>query len=390
MNFIQRLRRVGKRRKISGDTSSAESFQQVRSWLDICIKNHPKCHTDSQNGFLPTRLIDLGLLEAQTEPRLINSKGLSSEGLQYIVLSHGWGGQLMALATTTAATVQARSISIPLSTLPPIFVHAAEVVRKLNIRYLWIDALCIIQNSHEDWNREASLMSQVYNNSYCTIAALVSQSSSDGLYRSNKQSSDSVEFTCSSSTGKPHRILAVTRQDSWQTMYQNSTLNKLGWGLQERELSPRILHYGASQVIWECRTMKATEGWPTENMPEEHPKSSTRILDSIKGLDKHSIYNLWHQAVTDYTSRKLTREEDTLPALAGLARIVSKYIDGEYFAGLWASDLRRGLGWSSEMGIGWGPLSPLAIADILSTLLPHGHGHPCLDPRVSQRSIGTL
>jgi hypothetical protein len=69
-------------------------------------------------------------------------------------------------------------------------------------------------------------------------------------------------------------------------------------------------------------------------MPEEYPAPVPRILDSIDNLGEHNIFDLWHQAVTNYTSRKLTKASDMLPALAGLARVIRKYIDGEYIAGL--------------------------------------------------------
>jgi hypothetical protein len=70
---------------------------------------------------------------------------------------------------------------ISLQQLPTLYKEAVEVTRKLGLRYLWIDSLCIIQrqkmSKDSDWLREASMMGQVYSNSYCNIAAMDAEDS---------------------------------------------------------------------------------------------------------------------------------------------------------------------------------------------------------------------
>ena len=54
--------------------------------------------------------------------------------------------------------------------------------RNLGYRYLWIDSLCIVQDDQEDWDREATLMYNVYTNAECNLAAAASRDSSGGLF----------------------------------------------------------------------------------------------------------------------------------------------------------------------------------------------------------------
>lgn len=73
--------------------------------------------------------------------------------------------------------------SVLFSELPKTFRGAIEVADYLSVRYIWIDSLCIIQGSEEDWLHEAALMSDVYQNSFCNIAATASKESHGGLFR---------------------------------------------------------------------------------------------------------------------------------------------------------------------------------------------------------------
>jgi hypothetical protein len=69
--------------------------------------------------------------------------------------------------------------------LPKTFQDAIEINRHLKVRYLWIDALCIIQPTADDigdWEEEIPLKGKVYRNSTCTIAASGAQTSNGGCF----------------------------------------------------------------------------------------------------------------------------------------------------------------------------------------------------------------
>jgi hypothetical protein len=130
-------------------------------------------------------------------------------------------------------------------------------------------------------------------------------------------------------------------------MYESGPLRRRGWALEERELSPRLLHFTSKEVLWECRTLKASQGLPTKDVSDKLKLENRRFLDSIGELGDRNIHDVWFSTLLDYTSRQLTKEEDTFPALSGLAKIFSNYTKSEYVAGLWAGDLQRSLAWAS-------------------------------------------
>jgi hypothetical protein len=71
---------------------------------------------------------------------------------------------------------------INIHTMPKTFQDAVKVTRALGISYIWIDSLCIVQDSSEDWLKESQQMESVYSNSYCNIAATKSADSDGGLF----------------------------------------------------------------------------------------------------------------------------------------------------------------------------------------------------------------
>lgn len=114
---------------------------------------------------MPTRIIDVGPYDDSVEPRLYQSQG---EHGQWATLSHCWGKT--ATTKLTIATLEEHLEAIPLATMPQNFGDAIMVTRLLGIRYLWIDSLCIIQNSTEDWLQESAKMGDTYKDSLITIA----------------------------------------------------------------------------------------------------------------------------------------------------------------------------------------------------------------------------
>ncbi|PMD22407.1 hypothetical protein NA56DRAFT_570691, partial [Hyaloscypha hepaticicola] len=114
--------------------------------------------------------------------------------------------------------------------MPHTFRDAITVARKLGIRFLWIDALCIVQPSYGDnteWLEEGSRMGIIYENAICTIAA----------------------------TNPSIPITLPTSSLSFNECVTESALNRRGWVVQERALSKRVLHFTERGLFWECGTI---------------------------------------------------------------------------------------------------------------------------------------
>jgi Heterokaryon incompatibility protein (HET) len=151
------------------NTASEESFLWPQKQLDYCRSNHD-CETcisqaaESSSSELnfPTRLIDLSPFHDSSEDvRLVERASLVSK-LEYVTLTYCWGGRPGDDYETTENNQQRR---IAFSSLPKNFCHAIEVARRLNIRCLWIDALCMIQDSPVDWQTESAPMHLIYSQS---------------------------------------------------------------------------------------------------------------------------------------------------------------------------------------------------------------------------------
>ena len=140
-------------------------------WFDNCLRNHAKCSERfADSDQLPTRLIDVGPLDGTQEPRLVLSSELQGcLDLRYITLSHRWASSTVLKLEST--NIESLRRCIPLESLPQTFVDAIEVTRALSARYLWIDSLCILQDSLDDWQAEAAEMGRVYQNCFGNLAA---------------------------------------------------------------------------------------------------------------------------------------------------------------------------------------------------------------------------
>jgi hypothetical protein len=119
--------------------------------------------------------------------------------------------------------------------------------------------------------------------------------------------------------------------------------NTRGWTLQERILAPRKVIFCKQKTIWECREFRISEDdmRKRDSSIDEVDRSYRRFV----GHPGEDMYLLWYAIVQELTRRNLTRDEDKLPALSGLARELSVARRDRYVAGLWESDMIEGLLW---------------------------------------------
>jgi hypothetical protein len=142
-------------------------------------------HNDCKHGGLshevPTRLLDLGLLDGTNACTLrLHTCGPEDTGVAYVALSHCWGTS--DVFKLTSQTISELAAGIPLERLPKTFQDAIYICRKLGYRYLWIDSLCIFQDSTDDWLHEAKSMKMVYENCTWSVAALHGKDSDAGCF----------------------------------------------------------------------------------------------------------------------------------------------------------------------------------------------------------------
>lgn len=191
---------------LSHYTGSDSLLNLAGEWLSACHREH-SCHqgpscTEQEIPFRPTRLLDVGDSDGIQNPRL-DIKQSTSGRVQYLALSHCWGRNLNNFYKLTKETEEELLQGVRVEKLSRTFQDAVKVCRKLNQRYIWIDSLCIKQDSPEDWIQEAGQMHLVYANSYCTIAAVCARGDEEGFLRSRNPRRESILSISNISLGFP-------------------------------------------------------------------------------------------------------------------------------------------------------------------------------------------
>lgn len=218
---------------------------------------------------------------------------------------------------------------------------AIIITRKLIVRYLWVDALCILQGTDEDakldWQKESPGMREVYGNAFLTIVAASAGTVHEGIFSTRKPPDPphyrltySLEYT----PGRDGHVFVGFEEKIRDPIKE--PLYHRAWTLQERILSPRALIYTRDQVCWECGSSKWSESGDLTS-----PIGSTRLRSQPDSID-------WSVIVRDYSSRNLTYSMDKLPALSGLANEICERTGDEYLAGLWKNSLYDHLLWCHQ------------------------------------------
>jgi hypothetical protein len=352
-----------------------QMLETIRLWKSECEKSHPKCRIqlegkyDANHQRLPTRLIDVGLDDGPDPPRLVLTSALSTSETSYITLSHCWGTTPGTTSSTTIANLKDRLQNLP--ELPFTFQQAIALARYINIRYLWIDSICIVQDDPEDVRSEFSTMASVYGNATCNLLASSSKNSAEGCHNPSGlyplrpcilkwRLIEATSYSVKS-------VMVHPAMPAWQEVIGGSEggpLSQRGWVVQERHLAKRAIHFSPRRLVWQCSTVRAFRDYPDQDLVYENSRAADPqevfqewpvnvegivlgdyLKDPQNSVNLDNVYQCWFELVAEYTSMALTKEEDKLRALAGLARATSEIIKDVYLAGLWKKDLVRQLCW---------------------------------------------
>ncbi|KAK0732020.1 heterokaryon incompatibility protein-domain-containing protein [Lasiosphaeris hirsuta] len=339
-------------RPLHQHADSDEAFHQINKWVDDCVQNHSECASvplasGSLADEFPSRLIDVGVEESSTTCALVSRADARGD---YVALSYCWGPPGQQLCTLRS-NLTTHMTSINLQDMPLTLRHAVIATRKLGQRYLWIDALCIIQDDIDgaDWKREAPQMGLIYQNAHCTLAAAAASTSTGGLFYPRRDHHVTapvilrIPYSAAHQTSTRTRSWHLTPQTTkFQHMLQASVWNSRGWVLQERNLARRIALFGRSQTVFEClRHSVGEDGLTHDDHAEKRYGSAALRL----GHDW-----IWCGLVRDYTARALTYGDDRLFAIEGLAHNLAVRTGKRFCAGLCVGALPMHVMWFSAAG----------------------------------------
>ncbi|KAH8648071.1 heterokaryon incompatibility protein-domain-containing protein [Tricladium varicosporioides] len=343
----------------SRNPASDECFTTAINWLRHCQQNHPLCAGELQQHKLPTRVIDVGPADGSQSSRLYLTNKVAGE---WVTLSWCWGASQPV--KTTLATLQAHQVSLPLAQLPPIFNDAIAITRRLGYRYLWIDSLCIIQDSTEDWTAEAANMGNIYKYSAFTIVAEAvfddTQSILDGIRPSQWPVTIPYHRSKGSLKGK------IFLRPDFDFGRDITKWESRAWTMQEDALSPRSLKWSTQELVWSCRTAQYSEedidgrtfaqrSAQTGVAKFKEVCLSPKNLQITSGMIKYEkqlkldynnyVLGLWLDLLVRYLRRNITFHNDRLPAISGFAKEIARHTGYNYKAGLWEQNIHMELVW---------------------------------------------
>ncbi|KAI9643582.1 hypothetical protein NHQ30_008203 [Ciborinia camelliae] len=318
--------------------ASKRNIDFMKHCIDECVKYHYACRDKLSNTqFIPTRLLDIGNVETLfvrlVERCQIPLVGSSSPQLQYATLSYCWGESL-TLKTTEETKDEYEKIGILMHDMPATFQDAIYITRKLGIRYLWIDALCIIQHNTADWEAESVRMCDIFANSQITISAAANSSSSESFLQRPFDKPLDIHFRSllNPDVSGEYSIPLQPRSTSRaMNDVRHSKLYSRAWVWQEEIMSTRQLVFGEKMFQFRCNQGISLENGLFEDSPG--------VI-----LKKSSNYDwFWRNALRIYSSRELSYPRDRLGAMAGVAKFIDNNLKAagkstDYLVGLWLND----------------------------------------------------
>ncbi|KAI8712842.1 HET domain-containing protein [Fusarium sp. LHS14.1] len=323
---------------------------EILPWIQECQSQHSNCAT-SEAIIVPTRLIDVGA-DGDKMVKLVKTdqKDLS---IEFLTLSYCWGkGTGNGKARTTWGNLQSRLNGMLIKDLPATIQDAITITRLMGIKYLWVDAMCIVQpngpNDQGDWATEAGRMGDYYAGSLCCIAASCANASTEGFLRPRAFGRYELQtalfpFTEENKQGCLWTEFRPTLENGPFSERKKHPLMVRGWCLQERVLSRRVLHWTWAGLFKECRsTRPVIEG---QRLLERRDSSDKPHLLSQSKSD--ALCKGWCEMVHDYSKMRLSYATDRMAAIWGVASLLSRKHQDDYFYGVFRSSLAQCLLWSS-------------------------------------------
>lgn len=354
---------------IAKHSDSPQCFAQIHDWMAVCDASHDDCKAPSAR--LPTRVVDINPTPDGLRPILVTTNGVSG---RYVALSYSWGAGLpLRLTRSSLASFMS---GIPWADIPKTLQDAMTITHKLGLRYLWVDSLTIIQDDEDDWHTEAAKMAIVYGNAHVTIAATHSQDLDAGIFAPRDVPTRYYrvwplpeQLTTKPSPVEELRDGEIYVRNGTRRSLDSHPLQKRGWALQEHILSRRVIQYTSDELVWHCRTARATEAHPTLKTSPRRGLQRMYFLDpavlpprsEIDMATHNDLWEYWSLVVQNYSTRKLTRESDKLVALSGVADALSASGMGPHHAGVFESDPLVGLAWYSPHTFPDGPWAPTHV-----------------------------
>ena len=351
------------------------SILELKQWLNNCDHNHGSV-CNSYRGSGPRYAAEIPMIVIDVVDECLVE---ATSAVKYFTLSYVWGSAEMSktLRVNYAARLQKGGLG---SSFPATIVDAIALVRSLGERFLWVDALCIVQDDNMRKQNDIKQMDIIYGKAFATIVAVDGASASAGLPGVNSTGrppqqvesvtisgrSKDLEFDSDNKDQETVHIVATPRP--LHLALEVSALDTRGWILQEQLLSRRCLYFTSRyayllcgrEAINECGTSEPVHFKPEEK-ERERPKGADSLIPSFISnplfnlqeliefdfeVRQYKAFAAYIKLVEMYTLRKLSYESDILDAFSGLFAVLNEYFESDIISGLPASVLDLVLLWA--------------------------------------------
>ncbi|EWY92477.1 hypothetical protein FOYG_06031 [Fusarium oxysporum NRRL 32931] len=364
-------------RLLNTETGSDGHIRILSRWLQQCQEDHEECRVSLSGSpllnpevtDLPNRCIEVS--RNIDGARVLALKETGGRRGKYITLTHRWVQPDTVNASTLQSNYSDRLCGKALEHLPRHFEDAFYLASKMGISFVWIDSLCIIQDSEQDWIVEASRMAKYYQNSFFTVAGF-GVTRETGLFTASGQEFEPnlvrLPYRDRAGIQKGYFYVCPVDQSKVKEQYdqeiaQSDLLNR-GWIFQEWVLSRRVICYTRTACFYQCQKFNPrTTASNDVNLGILNDGNADLSLKNLFRFDfpasEESIFDRWRFAVHTYSSLRLTKaSEDRLTALAGISEefaiAINRSIDPKwhwysfYLSGMWAGDIVVGLLWEMD------------------------------------------
>lgn len=304
---------------ISVSNASRASLDAALSWLTKCQEEHKTCHqTKATSHQFPERLLHVG---NDQDPQLRVVSCHQHE--PYLTLSHCWGKHVGL--TLRSDTIDKLTRGFDRGILPQLWRDCVDVTRFLGYTYVWIDSLCIQQDSDRDKAEEIAKMGDIYSGSACNIAAASSRCSDDSLF-TRLLPSVTHSAAIRVKLGDDAKILEISPPENREQL----PLYGRSWCVQERLLAPRSLEFSSERLVFSCA--RGYSAFPTQ-ICDNGPRSELYLQwnhllkqrrEHLSNSDKIKGQSYWGHVILEYTQSALTFESDRQHALTGVINTLSK------------------------------------------------------------------
>ncbi|KAI0382754.1 heterokaryon incompatibility protein-domain-containing protein [Hypomontagnella monticulosa] len=345
----------------------------IKRWLNDCDYNHgsvcnnARLHTSGDDDMT---MLFIDVVENRLVPATSREK--------YFALSYVWGR--VDMFNTTKANYQERKEPQALSTIPfpKTIKDAIRLVKSLGERFLWVDAICMVQDDKEQMARDVPKMNIVYGQAFATIVALHGESADAGLpgvspgtrkpqhievlHVSDK--SPDLDYDPQSDRNETVCLVATPRPLSLEL--DISKWNTRGWIFQERLLSRRCIYFSADAVYFQCSKQTVSEigvneeytSYMFDKVPmeprqaakraaQDNPLDTMNLLRDMTSKERQSkAFGIYKDLVRSYSRREFSFKSDVINGFAGVFAVLEKYFQSETHSGLPATVLSHALLWT--------------------------------------------